>query len=57
MTGRVTFDDAEAWGGVDPMGIPSFIVTHEVEGRLFCDHPTSQGQVVPDATGAGTGLS
>ena len=23
-------DDAEAWGGDDPMGIPSFIVTHEV---------------------------
>ena len=30
VTGRVTFDDAEAWGGEDPMGIPSFIVTHEV---------------------------
>ena len=23
VTGRVTFDDAEAWGGDDPMGIPS----------------------------------
>lgn len=30
VTGRKTFDDAEAWGGDDPMGIPSFIVTHEV---------------------------
>ena len=30
VTGRRTFDDAEAWGGEDPMGIPSFIVTHEV---------------------------
>lgn len=30
VTGRVTFDDAQAWGGDDPMGIPSFIVTHEV---------------------------
>ena len=30
VTGRVTFDDAEAWGGDDPMGIPSFIVTHEI---------------------------
>ncbi len=30
VTGRVTFDDAEAWGGEDPMGIPSFVVTHEV---------------------------
>jgi dihydrofolate reductase len=30
VTGRNTFDDAEAWGGDDPMGIPSFIVTHEV---------------------------
>jgi dihydrofolate reductase len=30
VTGRVTFDDAEAWGGADPMGIPSFVVTHEV---------------------------
>lgn len=30
VTGRRTFDDAEAWGGQDPMGIPSFIVTHTV---------------------------
>ena len=30
VTGRVTFDDADAWGGDDPMGIPSFIVTHEI---------------------------
>jgi dihydrofolate reductase len=30
VTGRVTFDDAEAWGGDDPLGLPSFIVTHEV---------------------------
>ena len=30
VTGRRTFDDAEAWGGADPMGIPSFIVTHHV---------------------------
>lgn len=30
VTGRRTFDDAEAWGGEDPMGIPSFIVTHSV---------------------------
>jgi dihydrofolate reductase len=30
VTGRRTFDDAEAWGGQDPMGIPSFIVTHSV---------------------------
>lgn len=30
VTGRRTFDDAEAWGGEDPMGIPSFIVTHDV---------------------------
>lgn len=30
VTGRVTFDDAEAWGGEDPMGVPSFIVTHSV---------------------------
>lgn len=30
VTGRVTFDDAEAWGGDDPMGLPSFIVTHEI---------------------------
>ncbi|MDO9455152.1 dihydrofolate reductase family protein [Nocardioides sp.] len=29
VTGRVTFDDAEAWGGDDPMGIPSFVVTHD----------------------------
>lgn len=30
VTGRRTFDDAEAWGGEDPMGIPSFIVTHSI---------------------------
>jgi dihydrofolate reductase len=30
VTGRRTYDDAQAWGGDDPMGIPSFIVTHEV---------------------------
>ena len=30
VTGRVTFDDADAWGGDDPLGIPSFVVTHEV---------------------------
>lgn len=30
VTGRVTFDDAEAWGGEDPMDVPSFIVTHDV---------------------------
>lgn len=30
VTGRVTLDDADARGGDDPMGIPSFIVTHQV---------------------------
>lgn len=30
VTGRRTFEDANAWGGQDPLGIPSFIVTHEV---------------------------
>lgn len=30
VTGRRTFDDAEAWGGQDPMGIPSFVVTYAV---------------------------
>jgi dihydrofolate reductase len=30
VTGRRTFDDAQAWGGEDPMGIPSFIVTHSI---------------------------
>lgn len=30
VTGRRTFDDADAWGGDDPMGIPSFVVTHEI---------------------------
>lgn len=30
VTGRRTFDDADAWGGNDPMGVPSFVVTHEV---------------------------
>ncbi|MBD2701466.1 dihydrofolate reductase family protein [Spirosoma sp. BT702] len=30
VTGRNTFDDAQAWGGQDPMGLPSFIVSHDV---------------------------
>ncbi|WP_460675039.1 dihydrofolate reductase family protein [Larkinella ripae] len=30
VTGRNTFEDAQAWGGQDPMGIPSFIVSHDV---------------------------
>lgn len=30
VTGRRTFDDAEAWGGADPLGLPSFIVSHDV---------------------------
>lgn len=38
VTGRKTFDDAEAWGGDDPMGIPSFIVTHEVPEEWREDH-------------------
>ena len=30
VTGRRTFDDAGAWGGQDPFGLPSFIVSHSV---------------------------
>jgi dihydrofolate reductase len=30
VTGRRTFDDAQAWGGRDPYGLPSFIVSHSV---------------------------
>lgn len=30
VTGRNTFDDAEAWGGQDPLGVPSFIISHDV---------------------------
>jgi dihydrofolate reductase len=30
VTGRRTFDDAGAWGGRDPYGVPSFIVSHSV---------------------------
>ena len=30
VTGRNTFEDAQAWGGQDPMGLPSFIVSHDV---------------------------
>lgn len=30
VTGRKTFEDAEAWGGQDPLGVPSFIVSHGV---------------------------
>jgi dihydrofolate reductase len=30
VTGHNTFDDADAWGGEDPLGVPSFIVSHDV---------------------------
>jgi dihydrofolate reductase len=30
VTGRRTFDIANAWGGKDPYGVPSFIVSHSV---------------------------
>lgn len=30
VTGRRTFEDAGAWGGRDPYGVPSFIVSHSV---------------------------
>lgn len=30
VTGRNTFEDAQAWGGQDPLGLPSFIVSHDV---------------------------
>ncbi len=30
VTGRRTFEDAGAWGGRDPYGVPSFIVSHTV---------------------------
>lgn len=30
VTGRRTFDDAQAWGGKDPYVVPSFIVSHSV---------------------------
>ena len=30
VTGRRTFDIANAWGGKDPHGVPSFIVSHSV---------------------------
>ncbi|MDI6697074.1 MAG: dihydrofolate reductase family protein [Anaerolineales bacterium] len=30
VTGRRTFDDAQAWGGRDPYGVPSFIVSHTI---------------------------
>jgi dihydrofolate reductase len=30
VTGRRTFDIANAWGGKDPYGVPSFIVSHTV---------------------------
>ncbi len=33
VTGRNTFEDAQAWGGQDPMGLPSFIVSHHVPDR------------------------
>ena len=29
--GRTTYDNAEAWGGSDPYGVPFFIVTHRTE--------------------------
>ena len=30
VTGRNTFEDAKASGGQDPLGVPSFIVSHDV---------------------------
>jgi len=30
VTGRRTFEAANAWGGQDPLGLPSFIVSHDV---------------------------
>ena len=30
VTGRRTFEDAKAWGGQDPLGLPSFIVSHDI---------------------------
>src|SRR5512134_2316185 len=30
VTGRRDFDVSQAWGGVSPLGIPIFIVTHRV---------------------------
>lgn len=30
VTGRRTFDVANAWGGKDPFGLPSFVVSHSV---------------------------
>lgn len=46
VTGRRTFDDAEAWGGEDPMGVPSFIVTHSVPEAW--DRPDSPFVFVTD---------
>lgn len=46
VTGRRTFDDAQAWGGEDPMGIPSFIVTHSVPEEW--DRPDSPFIFVTD---------
>ena len=46
VTGRRTFDDADAWGGQDPMGIPSFIVTHSVPEAW--DRPDSPFVFVTD---------
>ncbi len=30
VPGRKTFEDTKAWGGQDPLGLPSFIVSHQV---------------------------
>ncbi len=30
VTGRRTFDIANGWGGSPPLGVPTFVVTHEV---------------------------
>jgi dihydrofolate reductase len=46
ITGRRTFDDAGAWGGEDPIGIPSFIVTHSVPEEW--DRPDSPFVFVTD---------
>src|SRR3712207_2375499 len=30
VTGRRTFDITNGWGGIPPLGVPSFVVTHAV---------------------------
>ena len=55
VTGRRTFDIANGWGGNPPLGVPTFVVTHEVpEGW---DYETSPFTFVTEGVEAAVELA